>query len=96
MGNFTPAWAAHDVDGYAQLLFLPLSLNGYPTLKMFPMLENKFLQPFTGLEFMAHIRKKKQKPKTNQNHTSLEMKSIIFTTAESLRGVVWTLQIKQH
>lgn len=91
MGNFTPAWAAHDVDGYAQLLFLPLSLNGYPTLKMFPMLESKFLQPFTGLEFMAHIKKK-----TTHKKNSLEMKSIIFTTAEGLRGVVWTLQIKQH
>lgn len=95
MGNFTPTWAARDVDGFAQPLFLPLSLNGYPTLKMFPMLENKFLHRFIGLEFMAHRKKKKEKEKQNKP-PSLEIKSSIFTTTGGLRGVVWILQIKQH
>lgn len=67
----TPAWAVRDVDGCAHPLFLPLSWNGYPILKMFPLLESKFLHPLIGLEFMAH---------KNQNHKKkskniLEMKN---------------------
>lgn len=65
MGNFTPGLAAPNVDGCTQPLSLPLSLNRYPTLKMFPMLESKFLHPFIGLEFMAHRKKKKFKPHKN-------------------------------